>query len=142
MTGQVILDTGPLVAMLDADEAHHQWATVQLETIRLPLLTCEAVLAESCYLLRRHDRAVAQIGSFCANGQIKCTFDFQQGHDRVFRLIPKYRDTPMSFADACIVCMVEDLPESTVFTLDTDFQVYRQRNRRVIPTISPWSLHP
>ncbi|MGA7304516.1 MAG: PIN domain-containing protein [Rhodothermales bacterium] len=138
MTDKVIIDTGPLVAMLDADESHHDWAIQQLKTIQLPFLTCEAVIAETCYLLRRHARAVAEVGSFVDRGQIVCRFAFQESCDRVFARMRKYRDTPMSFADACLVCMVEDVPSSSVFTLDSDFQTYRQANRRVIPTIAPW----
>jgi predicted nucleic acid-binding protein len=49
----------------------------------------------------------------------------------------RYHDLPMSFADACLVCMVENNPGSTVFTLDRDFSIYRQQRRRVIPLITP-----
>jgi predicted nucleic acid-binding protein len=49
-----------------------------------------------------------------------------------------YRNVPMSFADACLVCMVEDEPGAAVFTLDRDFTIYRQHRRRVIPLIAPF----
>ena len=53
-------------------------------------------------------------------------------------LMDTYSNVPMSYADACLVCMVEARPRSRVFTLDADFRIYRQRNRRVIPLIAPF----
>lgn len=50
-----------------------------------------------------------------------------------------YKNVPMSFADACLVCMVEQSPDSEVFTLDRDFTIYRQQRRRLIPLIAPFS---
>ena len=52
MTEKVILDTGPLVALLDAGDKAHDWTIRQFQQITGPLLTCEPVLAEAMYLLR------------------------------------------------------------------------------------------
>ena len=49
----------------------------------------------------------------------------------------RYGNVPMSFADACLVCMAEELPSSRVFTLDSDFQVYRRHARQMIPLLMP-----
>ena len=137
MTGRVVLDTGPLVALLDADEQHHEWAVEQLGTIRAPFLTCQAVIAEACYLLRRMDRAIAQIAVYLERDVIRDVFDFGANVQRAFRLMRKYRDVPMSLADACLVCLAEDTADSVVFTLDSDFGIYRYHGRRTIPTIRP-----
>ncbi len=136
MIRHVILDTGPLVAALDASEAHHRWATEQFKTIRLPLITCEAVVTEACHLLRRSERAVAQVGDYLSRGVIECRCALSNDDGRVFDLMRKYRGVPMSLADACLVYLVEITDDSSVFTLDAHFNVYRQLNRRVIPTIA------
>lgn len=137
MTGQVILDTGPLVAALDAGEWHHRWATEQFKTIKPPLLTSEAVLTEACYIVRQSDRAIGQIADFVSEGLIECRCPLSTAPELVFDLMRKYRDVPMSLADASIVALVEGSPRSKVFTLDSHFHVYRQRSRRVIGTIFP-----
>ncbi len=54
MKQKVIPDTGPLVAFLIRRDTYHDWAMRQLADIRQPLLTCEAVLSEACFLMRRH----------------------------------------------------------------------------------------
>ncbi len=74
MTSGVILDTGPLVALLDRDERHHDWAKSQLETIRPPLMTCEAVITETCYLLRAHPVAANHVMRFVHTGVIQVIF--------------------------------------------------------------------
>jgi predicted nucleic acid-binding protein len=138
MTTGVILDTGPLIALLDRDEQHHEWAKKQLEAIRPPLLTCEAVLAEACHLLRAHPVALNHIARSLESGVLSVPFSIGADQVSVFALMKKYRDVPMSFADACLVRMVETGMGRLVFTLDTDFQVYRQRRRRMIEVIAPF----
>lgn len=138
MTGPVILDTGPLVAALDSSESHHEWVVAQLKTIRTPLVTCEAVIVEACHIVRSSRRAVAEIGQFIAGGMIACWPVLPDASGRVFDLMRKYRDLPMSLADACLVHLVEQQPGSAVLTLDAHFRIYRQRNRRVIRTVGPW----
>jgi predicted nucleic acid-binding protein len=135
--GQIILDTGPLIALLDSSERHHAWAIDQLSSMVSPLMTCQGVLAESCYLLHGMERAVTQIGKYCETGVLRENFDFARNNRRVFELMRKYRNVPMSFTDACLVCMAEETKDSIVFTLNSDFNIYRYRGRRVIPTLSP-----
>ena len=136
MTTGVILDTGPLVALLDRDERHHAWAKSQLETIRPPLVTCEAVITETCYLLRAHPVAANHVMRFVHAGVIKVTFSIQDEYASVFQLMRKYSNIPMSFADACIVRMIETGAGRLVFTLDSDFHVYRHKGRRKIDLIT------
>lgn len=137
MTKNVILDTGPLVAALDFHEHHHNWISEQLKMIKPPLLTCEAVLTESLYLLRKKSAAVRIINNFIDSGVIEIQFCLNNHIKRIFGLINKYKNIPMSFADACLVCMSEFVSESHVITLDNDFKIYRQFDRRIIPTIIP-----
>ena len=131
----VLLDTGPLVASLDASDAWHQPTLAALETIREPLITCEAVLAETCFLLRHHKPAMRMIDRWLEEGTIRVAFSLAEHHHRVFSIIGKYADLPASLADACLVVMSELYPEARVFTLDHHFKVYRRLGRRIIPTV-------
>ena len=64
-------------------------------------------------------------------------FAFEQHRERVLALMEKYKDVPMSFADACLVRMTEVLPDPLVLTTDADFRIYRRHSRQVIPCIMP-----
>ena len=73
---------------------------------------------------------------FIHSGVIQVTFSIQDEYESVFQLMRKYSDVPMSFADACIVRMIETGAGRLVFTLDSDFHVYRQKGRRKIDLIT------
>ncbi|MCW1924885.1 hypothetical protein OKA05_20145 [Luteolibacter arcticus] len=132
-----LLDSGPLVALLDARQATHAWAADQLRHLTAPLLTCEAVLSETLFLLQHSRRATEQIQAWRRNGLLACWGGFDNSADEVFTLMARYESVPMSFADACLVRMSELWPKTPVFTLDSDFRIYRRNKRQVIPLIAP-----
>lgn len=134
---QVIVDTGPLVAILDASDSFHGWASESLKTIDPPLLTCEAVLTEVCFLLRRHQKALAVIALLLERGILAPNFSLAREFAPVFQLVKRFKSVPMSLADACLVRLSELNPECHVFTLDTDFQIYRRHRRQKIPLLTP-----
>jgi predicted nucleic acid-binding protein len=68
---------------------------------------------------------------------VVCKFDVANHVDDVLRLMKKYSNVPMSFADACLVRMSEVLPNPTVLTTDSDFHVYRRHGRQTIPCVTP-----
>lgn len=139
MRPTVVVDTGPIVALLDADEARHDWARTQFEALRAPLLTCEAVLSEASFLLRRAGAdpglpaRLVRRGVLEVAGLLKSDADA----DALARLMRRYADVPMSFADACLVRLVERTPHGSVLTLDSGFRAYRQARRRTIPLLIP-----
>ncbi len=133
----IIIDSGPLVALIDEAEQHHAWSKASLTLIQSPLLTCEAVLSEACFLLASVHRAYSHLGALIERGLI-IPVSIEGFHLQIFDLMEKYHSVPMSFADACLVCMVENNPGSTLFTLDRDFSFYRQQRRRIIPLLAPF----
>ncbi len=137
MTEETILDTGPLVAFLAANDKHHEWATRRFQELKPIFLTCEPVLTEVCFLLNFASKAMEQIDRFLDQGWIKIPFHFDAERKSVMRLIHTYRNVPMSFADACLVRMSELNANSPVFTLDKDFRIYRKNVREMIETIMP-----
>jgi predicted nucleic acid-binding protein len=134
---RVILDTGPLVALLNRRDTYHQWAKAQLAEIEPPLATCEAVLSEACFLLRTVHRGPRVVLDLLERGVVHVPFRLADEVDPVRHLLEKYASVPMALADACLVRMSEQDANSTVITLDQDFRIYRKAGRRAIRTIMP-----
>src|ERR1700761_924911 len=124
-----IADTGPLVAFFDRTERHHSWAVQRVEQIEAPLLVCEPVLAEAMFLLGQYARAIDVLFELLQNGALHIGFHVDTNVGAVRTLMRKYRDTPMSLADACIVRMAEIYESHDVLTLDSDFTIYRKHGR-------------
>lgn len=137
MKQRVILDTGPLVAIINGRDKHHKWATIQWSQIDPPLLTCEAVLSEACFLLRGLNGGQTAVLELLKRGIVDTSFRTIDHVDPISWLLKKYSNVPISLADACLVSMTELYPKSLVLTLDTDFNIYRKNKRQIIPILSP-----
>jgi len=137
MASPVVLDAGPLVAILNRSDEFHLWAVGQLSDIRGDIVTCEAVVAEVYHLVRHVPGAVAQLLALLENEAVALAFDLGREFPAVAALMRKYQDVPMSLADACLVRMAERHDGARVFTLDSDFKFYRRHGRRSIPLIAP-----
>lgn len=138
MANKVIVDAGPLVALINPRERHHAWTVATVAGFTEPMVTCDAVLSEAFYLLgTKTANGARKLCLMLDRGLVVSDFVLGEHCARVTALLKKYRDTPMSFADACLVVMAEQRTGTKVFTLDSDFRIYRQSNRRVIPLIAP-----
>jgi uncharacterized protein len=133
----VIVDTGPLVALLVRTDQHHRWAVERLRELSPPFLTCAPVLAEVAHLLRRARHGVARFVDLLKSDLLRVDFDVMMERASVGRLLRKYADRPMSLADACLVRLAELNEGASVFTIDGDFGAYRKHGRRTIPRIAP-----
>jgi predicted nucleic acid-binding protein len=132
-----IVDTGPLVAFLDRAEKHHRWVVDRIEELDTPLLVCEPVLAEAMHLLARFRRAHDALFQLLENGALMIALRIDEHISALRKLHQKYRDRPMSLADACIVRMAEIYERHAVLTLDSDFSVYRKHGRIPLALIHP-----
>ena len=137
MARAAIVDTGPLVAFLDKAERHHGWTVEQVRTLDAPLLTCEPVLAEAMFLLSDLPKAQEALFDLLAKGAVRIAFHVGEHLAPLRALHRKYRDQPISLADACIVRMAELFERHQVFTLDSDFSVYRRNGREPLDLIYP-----
>jgi predicted nucleic acid-binding protein len=133
----LLLDTGPLVALLDRGDAHHDWAVEQWSRAKGPLPTCEAVLSEACFLLRHLMPGPRAVMEAVRRGAVDVSWRLADHAERVSALMAKYAQAPMSLADACLVCMAEVNPRGIVFTMDGHFHTYRKHGRTAIPTLMP-----
>jgi len=137
MENPTLVDTGPLVALLDRNDSAHHWSVDQLKRFKDPLHTCESVFSECVFLLRKKNQPIDRLTGLVTDGILQLDFYLGPQFEAVLNLMSKYRDTPMSLADACLVRMSEIFPRSRVFTLDSDFLHYRRNGRSVIPLIYP-----
>lgn len=136
MTRGVILDTGPLVAFMDRSEKNHDWACNQFRLFPVPVLTCEAVLTEALFLLRRGPPAQDKLLEMVSRQSLQPLFRLRDEIETIRRMRAQYRNLPMSLADACLVCMADStgLP---ICTLDSDFTIYRKRSGMPLGLIMP-----
>jgi len=132
-----IVDTGPLVAFFDRAERRHRWVAERFNELDAPLLVCEPVLAEAMHLLARYPKAQDAVLELIQTGALRVAFRIDEHTGALRKLIQKYRDTPMSLADACIVRMSEIHDRHVVLTLKSDFLTYRKRGRAPLPLIHP-----
>lgn len=137
MRPNVVVDTGPIIALLDADEAQHGWTVGRFEELQPPLLTCEAVLTEASYLIARAGARPSVVIDLVTRGMLTVFSLLDNEADAISRLMQRYASVPMSLADACLVRITELTANATVLTLDSDFRIYRQKGRRLIPLLMP-----
>ena len=139
MTQPLLVDAGPLVALLSDRDRYHHWARQAFARATPPMRTCEAVLSEAWYLLGLTRRGQTALLEFVERGLVSVDFTLSSELAAVRRLVTRYRDRPMSLADACLVRMAELYDEAAVLTLDADFTIYRKNGRQVIPLIAPFA---
>jgi hypothetical protein len=131
MAGELLLDTGAFVALVDRSERRHTDCVKALEAWTRPIVTTEAVLTETLYLVGpkwEHQRVCLE---FFLRGAFALIPSSRQSLRRVAALMEKYQDLPMDFADATLVVLGEDLGTDRVFTLDRrGFPTYRLHGKK------------
>ncbi len=128
----ILLDAGPLVALLSRNDVNHDRARRVFAECAPPFRCCEAVVAEACFLMRKVHRAgPADVVALGGRGVYSVALSAEQHWTNIETLLKKYSDRPISFADACLIRCAEIHQEPRIFTFDADFRVYRwARNRK------------
>lgn len=133
----VLLDTGVIVALLDRSERFHASCVEAIAELGQPLITCEAVIAESCYLLRTLKGAAEAIIQNVAAGVFQIPLPLRQTADEVGRILHKYRDREIDLADACLIQLAGHFETGNILTLDRDFTIYRWGRNRPFELLVP-----
>jgi len=131
---KAILDTGPLVALLNARDSLHAWAKEVFETMRGPYLTSEANITEMCLLLEAaQPRSSLRVMQMLADGLLLAEPFLPGRLAEVRAVMERYRYRSVDFADGCVVCLSNRERRLTVISADRkDFTVYfRGSNRRL-----------
>jgi predicted nucleic acid-binding protein len=137
---RTIVDAGPLVALLNAKDAHHAWARQVFSEREAPFLTCEAVLTEAQHLVTRGRGNPLLVLEMLRRGALTVGLSVEDEAERLLALERTYRKLPMSLADACLVRLTELHPQSRVLTTNSDFRTYRRNRRQIVPVLLPPGL--
>ena len=125
------------MALIDRDEKLHDGCVAALEKWTGPVVTTEAVLTETLYLVGPEWRAQKIVLEFILRGAFQLVPSSQASLKRVAVLMEKYRNVPMDFADATLVVLGEELETDWIFTLDrrgfTTYRMNRNRTFQIIP---------
>jgi predicted nucleic acid-binding protein len=132
-----LIDSGPLVALLNRNDEYHRWAREQFDHASCPVLTCEGAVTETAHLLHADGLPPWGVLELVEREIVAVQFDLESNLDRVLSLMKKYADTPMDFVDACLVSMTEARRDCRLLTVDSDFRIYRRFERQAIPLIIP-----
>ena len=130
MKQRMMIDTGPLVAFLCQADARHQWVTTQLDDVNPPLLTCEAVISETCFLLQRHHADASAVLALLRQQLLTVPFRISEESESIFQLMSKYADVPMDLADGSLLVVAEMMGIQHIVTIDSDYAIYRTKNKQ------------
>lgn len=133
----VIADTGVIVALLFQKDQWHEWTFEQSKRLLPPFYVCESAITESCFLLHHLPDGEQKVLQMIERGVLEINFSLSDEAENIRNLMKKYADVPMSLTDACLVRMNELIENSVVFTIDSDFLIYRKDGRKKIPLIYP-----
>jgi len=127
----ILLDSGPLVALLSKNDAHHARARRLFAECGPPFRCCEAVVAEACFLMRKvHAAGPAEVVALGRRGVYNVAMSIEEHGASVEALLRKYSDRPVSLADACLIRCAEIHQEARILTFDSEFTVYRWARSR------------
>jgi len=133
----ILVDAGPLVALVDADDQFHKRCVTALKVLREPLATVWPPLSEAMYLLGDLRKAQDAVWEMIARGVLQLLPLDIADVPRMRELMAKYADRPMDLADAALIRVAEREGTRKIFTVDReDFSVYRLHGR-VRPNIIP-----
>lgn len=133
---QLLVDTGPLIAFFQKNDAHHAWVLEQIGKCSEPMLTCESVLSEALFLLKRQSMGTKPLAQMLKRGAL-CVPRQPDFAKRIPEALEKYADLPTSLADATLLELSEHYKRTPLMTFDSDFRIYRRRDRTVIPVLMP-----
>ena len=133
----VLVDSSFLIALYDRSDFDHARCMRIYESLDRSLITCEAVITESVYMLRYVSGAAEALLASVECGALEIGFRLSEAAGSIHSIMKKYRDTPADFADACLVHMADQLDTGDILTLDSDFSHYRWRRTRVFHMMIP-----
>jgi len=131
VANELLLDTGAFVALVDRSEKRHADCVAVLDRWSAAIVTTEAVLTETLYLLGPNWSSQKVGLEFVLRGAFLLVPPSQASLKRVSVLMERYRNVPMDYADATLVALGEELGTDLVFTLDRrGFSAYRLNQRK------------
>ncbi len=137
----VLLDTGVIVALLDRSEKFHKACAQTVREVEAPLVTCEAVITESCYLLRNLSGASEAVIENITAGIFQVPFQLSRDTAGVKQVLRKYKERKIDLADACLIRLADQFGTADILTLDQDFTIYRWGKNKPFRMLPNTDLH-
>lgn len=131
----VLLDSGPLIALFDANDQHHLAAVDFIKTNKRQLITTIANITEAIYVLDFSKKAQAALLHWVSISSIVIENIGADEIGDIADLFEKYHDVPMDFADACIVYACDKHGTNEIVSVDSDFEIYRLKGRKQIKNL-------
>lgn len=140
MRSAVVVDSGPLIALFDRDDAYHKRVVAFIGAHpRLRLITTWAVLNETSALLGSRVGKAAELDflTWVERGGVALAPQETTALVQIRALVEKYRDLPFDFADASVAVLAEQTGVSQVLTLDRDFEIYKDARGKRLKNVLP-----
>ena len=126
----ILLDTSVIVALFDSTDANHDLCDAAIAELIQPFVTCEAVITEACYLLRKYPKAVEAILANIESGVFRIPLRLERSVSSIRTIQRKYADVPADFADVCLIQLADEIETGRILTLDAHFVQYRWRRNK------------
>ena len=131
----LLLDTGPLLALVNRRDRNHTWIRGILACYKGRVVTCEAVISEAWFLAQSRLSPPSSLLALLERLPLEIISAWSS---RTLDLVRRYADLPMDVADSCLVALAEGAPESIVVTTDKrDFSLYRMHGKEPVPVLFP-----
>jgi uncharacterized protein len=136
---KIFLDTGPLVAIVNRRDHYHHWATDQLAELEVDaLISNSAVITEAYHLLNKINNGAGGLINLLEQEFILIQDPYPEERHFIHEQLRNYRNIRTSFADICLIAMANKEKGSSIFTIDSDFNIYRDSNGKPFKLITPY----
>ena len=132
---KILIDSGPMIALFDASDKYHQASIEFIKNNSAELITTLASITETLHLLGFSRHAQADFLEWIYAGAIEIEVINSRDFQEIAKMMLKYADLPMDFADACLVFVADKLKIDTIATIDRDFDIYRLKKKRTFTTL-------
>jgi len=134
---RTLADASFFVGLYNSRERAHRRCFEAYQKVAGPVVTCEACIAEALHLLGHANAAVQGMLASIVQGALEVPFHLEGNATGIADVMRKYKDTPVDFADACLIHMADELNTGDILTLDSDFKHYRWRRNRSFRLLIP-----
>lgn len=138
MANKILIDSGPFIAFLSSSEHYHRWVLEQLSQMDGDLITTESVLSEVVFLMKQNRVAIKAIQDLIGQKLLHIVPAFSAEPITCFNMVGKYADLPSSVADISLVYVHSTTKNSIIFTLDSDFLIYKSSSGKPLKLVAPF----
>ena len=138
MISKIFIDASALEAFLLSDSQWNSWVGQKLKQIKPPLYSCQAVIEAVANRIQHHPAGLRAVKRFLESGTLRLSGSLDEFYPQIFRLMHHYRETPMTFSEACLTVVSDQEKESQILTVRSEFKSkFRYSDRRKIRLICP-----